>query len=339
MKPFSAAKARWGAMALRGLSLLAACGLCAGAAQAQTTAPYPNKPIRFVVGFSPGSSIDTVARIVAEHLKTRLGQPVTVDNRTGANGMLAATELARAQPDGYTVLVSNSSTITVNPLLYGKKMQYDVERDLAPVSLVVSVPFILTVNPEKDTTAKVMNVGDLMKAAKAQPLSYGSAGVGNLTQLAMELLATQAGVKMTHVPYKGSAPAQLGLLGKEVDAAFDNPAAMGQIKAGKLRAIAVSSAQRWRDLPEVPSIAEQGHAGYDISFWVGAFVSANTPPVIVKLLADAMKAATEDLTTREQLAKQGNILGLGPNEFAARIRQETAQYAEIIKRSQIELKE
>jgi tripartite-type tricarboxylate transporter receptor subunit TctC len=308
----------------------------AGPAQAQA---YPSKPIRFVVGFSPGSSIDSVARIVAEHLKTKLGQPVTVDNRTGANGMLAASELARAQPDGYTVLMSNSSTITVNPLLYGKKMQYDVARDLAPVSLVVSVPFILTVNPEKDTTAKVMNVADLVKAAKAQPLSYGSAGVGNLTQLSMELLATQAGVKLTHVPYKGSAPAQLGLLGKEVDAAFDNPAAMGQIKAGKLRAIAVSSAQRWRDLPDVPSIAEQGYAGYDISFWVGAFVPAQTPPAIVKALADAMKAATEDPATRELLARQGNILALGPKEFAARIQQETAQYAEVIKRSQIELKE
>ncbi|MET0333591.1 MAG: tripartite tricarboxylate transporter substrate binding protein [Rhizobacter sp.] len=320
-----------------GLAAAALWAVSSGPVQAQ--AAYPNKPIRFVVGFSPGSSIDSVARIVAEHLKTRLGQTVTVDNRTGANGMLAASELARAQPDGYTVLISNSSTITVNPLLYGKKMQYDVERDFTPVSLVVSVPFILTVNPEKDTTAKVMNVSDLIKAAKAQPLSYGSAGVGNLTQLSMEMLNQQAGVKMTHVPYKGSAPAQLGLLGKEVDSAFDNPAAMQQIKAGKLRAIAVSSAQRWRDLPDVPSIAEQGYPGYDIAFWVGAFVPAHTPPAVVKALADAMKAATEDPATRELLARQGNILALGPQEFGLRIKQETAQYADIIKRSQIELKE
>jgi tripartite-type tricarboxylate transporter receptor subunit TctC len=324
--------------ARRALCLAAALWASAGPGMAQAQA-YPAKPIRFVVGFSPGSSIDTVARIVAEHLKTKLGQPVTVDNRTGANGMLAATELARAPADGYTVLVSNSSTITVNPLLYGKKMQYDVERDLAPVSLVVSVPFILTVNPEKDTTAKVMNVPDFVKAAKANSFAYGSAGIGNLTQLSMELLAQQSGMKITHVPYKGSAPAQLALLGKEVDAAFDNPAAMQQIKAGKLRAIAVSSAQRWRDLPEVPSIAEQGYPGYDISFWVGAFVPANTPPAVVKVLADAMKAATDDPATRELLARQGNILALGPKDFAARIKQETAQYAEIIKRSNIELKE
>ena len=324
-------------MARRFLCIAAALW-CAGVGPAQAQA-YPNKPIRFVVGFSPGSSIDTVARILADNLKSRLGQPVTVDNRTGANGMLAATELARSPADGYTVLVSNSSTITVNPLLYGKKMQYDVERDLAPVSLVVSVPFILTVNPEKATTAKVMNLGDLVKAAKSQSLAYGSAGIGNLTQLSMELLAQQSGVSMTHVPYKGSAPAQLGLLAKEVDAAFDNPAAMGQIRAGKLRAIAVSSAQRWRDLPDVPSIAEQGYPGYDISFWVGAFVPAQTPPAIVKALADAMKAATEDPATQKLLAQQGNILALGPKEFAARIKSETAQYAEIIKRSGIELKE
>jgi tripartite-type tricarboxylate transporter receptor subunit TctC len=324
--------------ARRALCMAAALWATTGPSVAQAQA-YPAKPIRFVVGFSPGSSIDTVARIVADHLKTRLGQPVVIDNRTGANGMLAATELSRAPADGYTVLVSNSSTITVNPLLYGKKMAYDVERDLMPVSLVVSVPFILTVNPEKDTTAKVTNVGELVKLAKAQPLLYGSAGIGNLTQLSMELLATQAGVKMTHVPYKGSAPAQLALLGKEVDAAFDNPAAMQQIKAGKLRAIAVSSAQRWRDLPDVPSIAEQGYPGYDISFWVGAFVPANTPPAVVKALADAMKAASDDPATRELLAKQGNILALGPKEFAVRIKQETAQYAEIIKRSNIELKE
>jgi tripartite-type tricarboxylate transporter receptor subunit TctC len=321
----------------RALCAAALCVASAGMAFAQSG--YPNKPVRFVVGFSPGSSIDTVARILADNLRAKLGQAVTVDNRTGANGMLAASELARAQPDGYTVLISNSSTITVNPLLYGKKMAYDVERDLAPVSLVVSVPFILTVNPEKELTAKVMNVGDLIKLAKLQPLSYGSAGVGNLTQLSMELLNSQSGVKMTHIPYKGSAPAQLGLLGKEVDSAFDNPAAMAQIKAGKLRAIAVSSAQRWRDLPDVASIAEQGYAGYDISFWVGAFVPAQTPAAVVKVLADAMKAASEDPATKALLAQQGNILALGPHEFALRIKQETAQYAEIIKRANIQLSE
>lgn len=198
-----------------------ATGMVAMPATAQG---YPNKPIRFVVGFSAGNSIDSVARIIAQHLTTKLGQPVVVDNKTGANGMLAATEVARAQPDGYTVLISNSSTITVNPLLY-KKMSYDPKKDFAPVSLVVSVPFILTVNPQKGPLGTAPTLQDMLNAAKAKPgaYSYGSAGVGNLTQLSFELLNGMAGVNMTHVAYRGSAPAQVALMGGEVDAAFDNP--------------------------------------------------------------------------------------------------------------------
>ncbi|MBI5258930.1 MAG: tripartite tricarboxylate transporter substrate binding protein [Burkholderiales bacterium] len=314
-----------------GLLLGLACGLAPAFAQA-----YPNKPIRFIVGFAPGSSIDSVARILADHIRSKTGQPVTVDNRTGANGMLAATELVKAAPDGHTVLISNSSTITVNPLVY-KKIAYDVERDLAPVALTVSVPFILTTNPDKDPG--IHTLADLMKAAKARPgqMLYGSAGVGNLTQLSFEMLNHQAGVKMVHVPYRGSAPAQLGLLGKEVDAAFDNPAAMPQIRAGKLRAIAVSSAQRWRDLPEVPTIAEQGYAGFDISFWVGAFVPAATPPAVVKALYDIIRTAGDEAAPKALLQQQGNLLMLDPKQFAARIRQETDAYAEIVKRGNITL--
>ncbi|CAG9167113.1 tripartite tricarboxylate transporter substrate binding protein [Cupriavidus respiraculi] len=312
-----------------------ALAFAGNAAHADT---YPARPVKFLVGFAPGSSIDLVARIVATHLNGKLGQPVVVENRPGSNGMIAAAALANAEPDGHTVLISNSSTITVNPLLY-QQMRYDVQRDFAPVSLIVSVPFILTTNPESEKTRAVNSVADLMKLARSKPdgLSYGSAGAGNLTQLSFELLNTMAGVKMVHVPYKGSAAAQIGLLGKEVDAAFDNPAAMPQIKAGKLRAIAVSSAQRWPDLPNVPSVAEQGYAGYDISFWVGAFVPAKTPPATVKALHEAILAAGEDPATKALLRQQGNILLLGPQPFAAKIKAETAQYAEIIKRSGIRL--
>lgn len=319
------------------VTLAAGALLAAGPLYAQTQA-YPNKPIRFIVGFSPGNSIDSVARIVAAHLTAKTGQPVVVDNRTGANGMLAATELARAQPDGYTVLISNSSTITVNPLLY-KKMNYDVQKDFAPVSLVVSVPFILTVNPDKEPTGKAPTVKDLMSLAKAKPgaYSYGSAGLGNLTQLSFELLNSMAGVKMTHVAYRGSAPAQLAVLSKEVDAAFDNPAAMQQIKSGKLRALAVTSSQRWHELPDVPTMAEAGYPGYDISFWVGAFVPSQTPASVVKALSDAIRSAAQDPATRAALEKQGNMLMLDPPQFAARIKSETAHYAEIIQRASIKL--
>lgn len=316
-----------------GAAVLLAIG--AGSVHAQA---YPTKPVKFLVGFTPGSSIDTVARIVANHLNTKLGQPVIVENRPGANGMLVAAALANAEPDGHTVLISNSSTITVNPLLY-KQMRYDVQRDFAPVSLIVSVPFILTTNPEKPEMADVKNVQDLVKVAKSKPgqLSYGSAGLGNLTHLAFELLNSESGVKMLHVPYKGSAAAQVGVLGKEVDAAFDNPAAMSQIKNGKLRAIGISSAQRWHDLPDVPSIAEQGYPGYDISFWVGAFVPAKTPPAIVESLHKAIKAASEDPATKALLQQQGNIQMLDPKQFAAKIKQETQQNGEIIKRANIQL--
>ena len=312
-----------------------ATGMVAMPAAAQG---YPNKPIRFVVGFSAGNSIDSVARIIAQHLTTKLGQPVVVDNKTGANGMLAATEVARAQPDGYTVLISNSSTITVNPLLF-KKMNYDPKKDFAPVSLMVSVPFILTVNPQKEPIGTAPTLQGMLDLAKAKPgaYSYGSAGVGNLTQLSFELLNGMAGANMTHVAYRGSAPAQVALLGGEVDAAFDNPSAVPKIKAGQLRALAVTSAQRWHDLPDVPAIAEAGYPGFDISFWVGALVPAQTPPSIVTALSDAIATAVQDPAVKARLEQQGNIRMFGPKRFAEQIDKETAQYAEIIRKADIKL--
>jgi tripartite-type tricarboxylate transporter receptor subunit TctC len=301
---------------------------------------YPSKSVKFVVGFSAGSSIDTVARILANNLNDKFGHPVIVENRPGANGMLAATTVANSEPDGHTVLISNSSTITVNPLLH-KKMNYNVEKDFAPVSLVVSVPFILTTSPTNPKMSSVNNLTDLMRLAKSEPgeLTYGSAGIGNLTQLTYELLNNAAGVEMLHVPYKGSAAAQVAVLGGQIHSTFDNPAAMPQIKAGKLRAIAVSSAKRWRDLPDVPSIAEQGYPNVDISFWVGVLVPSKTPPENVKALYQAIKEASEDPKTKALLAQQGNILTLDPQAFAQQIKTETSQYAQIIKQSNIQLVE
>lgn len=322
-------------------TLLAVAALVAGLviqpATAQTQG-YPNKPIRFVVGFGAGSSIDSVARIIGQYLTTKLGQPVVVENKTGANGMLAATDVARSQPDGYTVLISNSSTITVNPLLY-KNMSYDPKKDFAPVSLIVSVPFILTVNPQKAPVGSVPNLKAMLDLAKSKPggYSYGSAGVGNLTQLSFELLNGMAGVKMVHVPYRGSAPAQVALLSGEVDAALDNPSAVPKIKAGQLRALAVTSAQRWRDLPDVPTIAESGFPGFDISFWVGALVPVNTPATVVNLLSEAIASAAKDPDVKAKLELQGNIRMLGPKQFAEQIDKETAQYKEIIVKSDIRL--
>lgn len=318
------------------MAVLAAC--MAGVPAMAQTQGYPNKPIRFVVGFSAGNSIDSVARIIGQHLSTKLGQPVVVDNKTGANGMLAATEVARSQPDGYTVLISNSSTITVNPLLF-KKMNYDPKKDFAPVSLMVSVPFILTVNPQKGPIGTAPTLQSMLDLAKAKPgaYSYGSAGTGNLTQLSFELLNSMAGVNMTHVAYRGSAPAQVAVMAGEVDAAFDNPSAVPKIKAGQLRALAVTSAQRWHELPDVPAIAEAGYPGFDIAFWVGALVPARTPAPIVNALSEAIATAVQDPVVKAQLQQQGNIRMFGPKRFAEQIDKETAQYAEIIRKADIKL--
>lgn len=306
-----------------------------GAAFAQS---YPNKPIRFVVGFTSGSATDVVARIVAIHVSNKLGQAVVVDNRTGANGGMAAAEVARAQPDGYTVLLSNSSSITVNPLLY-KKMQYDVAKDFAPVTLIVSAPFIFNINPDNQRTASVSTLADLIKLARTKPdqLTYGTAGLGNLGHLSFELLNYMAGVRMVHVPYRGTPPAQMALLAKEIDTVSDNPTSVPHIKAGKAKALAVSTARRWRDIPDVPSVAEQGYPGYDISYWAGAFVPAQTAPATVKILYDAIKSAGDDPATKAVLLQHGDIAMLNPQQFSARVKAETDLYAQIIKRANIQL--
>ena len=315
------------------------CGALLGLAPLLALAQsYPTKPIRFVVGFPAGSITDVMARILAEHVKNRLGQPVLVENKAGANGVLGATEVARAQPDGYTVLVSNSSTITVNPLLY-RNLQYVPAKDFVPVVLVTAAPFVLVINPEKDLGAPVASVADLVRVAKAKAggLSYGSAGLGNLTQLTMELFSGQAGVKMLHVPYKAASLAQAALLAREVDAVFDTVGVVPQVKAGKLRALAVSTPQRWRDLPEVPAMVEAGFPGFDMSFWLGVLVPAQTPPAVVKALFDAIKSAAEVPGVRASLLQQGDIMMLDPQQFAARIRRETDDNAATIRRAGITL--
>lgn len=327
------------------LSRLARLGLFA-ASMALLATPaaaqsYPSRPIRFIVGFAPGGSIDAVARILAAHVGGKLGQPVTVENRTGANGVISGQELLRSPPDGHTVLLSNASMITVTPLLH-KKPPYDVERDFAPVALVASFPFILMVNPENPATAAVKSLSDFVALAKSKPgqLTYGSnGGAGNLAHLSFELLDRMAGTKMVNVPFRGAAEAQFALLSKSVEATFDNPSVMPLINSGKLRPLAVSSQQRWRDLPNVPTIGESGYSGYDTAAWAGVFVRAGTPPETVRILSEAIRSAAADAAVRTQLQPHGELLMLDPQQFAARIRSETATYADIIKRAGIQLQD
>ncbi|WP_274424959.1 Bug family tripartite tricarboxylate transporter substrate binding protein [Chelativorans sp. YIM 93263] len=314
---------------LRPLALALMLGLGYGnSAQAQD---WPSEPIKIIVGFSAGSSIDSVARIVGENLTKSLGQPVVVENRTGANGMLAATAVAQAESDGHTILFSNSSSITVNPTLFND-IQYQPLEDFEPVTKVVATPFILVTNPENERTAGVTDVASLVELAREKPdeLSYGSAGIGNLIHIATELLSQQADVKMTHIPYKGAAPMEVGLLGGEIDLAFDTPAGVPQIEAGKLTALAVSGPDRWPGLPDTPTMMEAGYPDFDVTFWTGVFVPDGTDPAIVKALYDAIVAATEDPATREKLEMQGRPVVPTPEEFRAQIAEETEVAAQTI---------
>ena len=297
---------------------------------------YPSEPIKILVGFSAGSSIDSVARIMSEKLTESLGQPVVVENRTGANGMLAATAVAQADPDGYTVLFSNSSSITVNPTLF-KDIQYQPLEDFAPITKVVETPFILVTNPENSRTEDVTDVASLVETARANPgdLSYGSAGIGNLIHIATEILQQKTDVEMTHIPYKGAAPMEVGLLAGEIDLAFDTPSGVPQIDAGRLTALAVSGPDRWPGLPDTPTMMEAGVDGFNVTFWTGVFMPDGTDSAIVQAFYDAIVSATEDLETRAKLELQGRPVVPTPEEFRSQIQAETKIAAETIRAANI----
>lgn len=305
---------------------------------AASAADYPSAPVKLVVGFSPGSTIDIVARIIGEALASRTGQAFVVENKTGANGAIAARTVAQAKPDGYTILISNSSSITVNPLLY-KDLQYHPLKDFAPVSTVVSVPFVLTINPDNSRIDGVKDVKSLVELARSNPnkVSYGSAGNGNLMHLAGAQLASMANVQMLHVPYRGAAPMEAGLMAKEVDFGFDTLSGVPLIKAGKLQALAVSTKERWHDLPDVPSVAELGYPGFDISFWVGVFAPKGTPLEVVTRLNREIAAATQDPVVRQRLAAQGNPLVQAPQAFVDKIASELKQNEALIERANIKI--
>ncbi|MBR0849172.1 tripartite tricarboxylate transporter substrate binding protein [Bradyrhizobium diazoefficiens] len=292
---------------------------------------YPVRPVKIMVGFTAGGPVDVVARIVADRLSKQLGQPFVVENRAGANGMIAAEGVARADADGYTILACNSSTITLNRTLL-KDIRYDPINDFAPLTTVVSAPLVLVVNPENPRTANINSVADLVAAAKAKPgeLAYGSGGNGNLAHLAMELLSQRAGIKMIHVPYRGGSAAEVGILAQEVLAVFDPLSAVPLVKAGKLRALAVSSAERLPSLPDVPTVAEAGYPGFDISFWVGFFVPKAVPAPILETLHREIVAAAKDPALQQRLETQGVVTVLSPADYAAKIAKETKELAEVV---------
>lgn len=293
---------------------------------------YPAKPIKLVIPFPPGGPLDLAGRAIGQKLQEAWGQPVVVENRPGAGGNIGADAVAKSAPDGYTLVMGALSTHAVNPHLFAK-MPYDALKDFAPITLVAVTPNVLVVNPALPAN----NVQELIALARASPgkLSFASGSNGSAGHLAGELFKTLAGIDIVHVPYKGGAPAMQDLLGGQVQFMFDNLAnSMAQMKAGKLKAFAVTTAKRSALAPELPTMAEAGVTGFDISTWYGIMAPAKTPPDIVrKLNAEIVKIlGSEDM--REKLKVQGaEPAPTSPEEFAAFIRTEWTKYAKIVKDS------
>jgi tripartite-type tricarboxylate transporter receptor subunit TctC len=297
---------------------------------------YPSRPVRLLVGFSPGGTIDVVARIMGDHLAKGLGQPFVVENRVGANGMIAADAVARSRPDGQTLFVSNSSTITLVTSLVANP-SYDPVRSFRPIASVLTVPLILCVNATDAKMADVKSFADLIAMTKSRPggLTYGSAGNGNITHLGFELLSKAAGVQLLHVPYNGAAAAQLALLSGDVSVVMDTMSAVPQIRAGKMRPLAVTSLSRLPELPDVPTVAESGHPGFDVTFWVGFFASAGTSDEVAHALEQRLTAAAADPAVREQLRSQGVPEVIAGDAFAKKIAMETEMLSAVAKQAGI----
>lgn len=295
-------------------------------AHAQT---YPSKPIRFVVPFAPGGGSDLVARTVAAKITEALGQPVIVDNRAGAAGTIGADIAAKSPPDGHTLLLGSNGPLAINPSLYAK-LPYDASRDFAPVSLVTVMPFVLVVHP----SLPVKSLKELVALAKAKPgqLNYGSPGNGSTTHLANELLKSMTGMQITHVPYKGVAPAATDLISGQVQMmSGDLSTLLPHVRSGRMRAIAVTAARRSSLLPHMPTVSEAGVPGYEATGWFGVLVPAGTPQVAVERLNAAIVKGLAMNDARERLAALGGEVGGGPPEhFSAHIRNEAAKWSKLI---------
>jgi tripartite-type tricarboxylate transporter receptor subunit TctC len=299
---------------------------------AQSAANYPAKPVRLVVPFPAGGTTDILARAVAQKLSEAWGRQMIVDNRPGAGGNIGSDLVAKSAPDGYTLLMGTVGTHAINPSLY-KNMPYDHVKDFAPVILVAGVPNVLVVNP----SLPVHSVPELIAYAKANPgkLNFASSGNGTSIHLSGELFKAMTGVEMTHVPYKGSAPALTDLIGGQVQLMFDNlPSSLPFIKAGKLRALAVTSGARAAALPDLPTLAESGLQGFEASSWFGVLAPAGTPRDIVAKLNGAIAGWLASPEAKGKLLAQGAIAAGGtPEDFARHIGAETSKWAKVVKAS------
>jgi tripartite-type tricarboxylate transporter receptor subunit TctC len=302
------------------------------AAAAASAAAWPDRAIRLIVPFPAGGATDVMARGLAQRLGSELGQQVIVDNRGGAGGTMAAEAAAHAPPDGYTLFFATMGTQVINPALY-QKLRYDPLKDFAPISVTHLTPRVLVVSQP----LAARNVAELIALAKAKPgvLTYGSAGNGSSSHLAGALFESMAGVKMLHVPYKGSAPLLTDLLAGRVDMTFDSYAIYEEhIKSGRARALAVTSLKRLPAQPQVPTLSEAGVKGYEVSNWLGLLAPAGTPKPVLATVHAALGRAMATPALREQLIALGIEPVFGtPEAFASLIRSETVKWAEIVKKS------
>ncbi len=297
---------------------------------------YPSKPIRFVVPFPAGGATDTITRVIAQKLAEQVGQPVIVDNRPGAGGAIGSEAVARAAPDGYTLLMATTSTHSIGPAL-NPKTPYDVERDFAPLSQAATATNVLIVTPGLGVNA----VKELIAAAKMKPgqLNYASSGSGTIVHLTGELFKSMAGIDIVHVPYKGTGLAIPDVISGQVAMIFDSVvSAMPHIKSGKVKALAISSPRRSALVPDLPTVAESGLPGFASDTYFGVFAPARTPEVIVARLNRELVKAVQSADVKEQLGRQGaEPVGSTPEQLAAVVKSETEKWAKVIKQANVKV--
>jgi tripartite-type tricarboxylate transporter receptor subunit TctC len=317
--------------ALAALGMIAAGGLL-GTAPALAQGNYPSRPIRLIVPFPAGGGTDLIAREVANKVATSNGWSIIIDNKPGSGGNLGVDAAAKAAPDGYTLVLGQTSNLAINPTLY-PKLPYDPQKDLAPVALVASAPLVLVV--AADSPYKTL--ADVVAAAKARPeaLNYASSGSGTVAHLATELFQKTAGVRFTHVPYKGAAQGSTDLIGGQLQMYMSSiPTLIGYVKNGKMRAIAVTSAKRTADLPAVPTVAESGYPGFEAITWFGVAGPKGLPADVVSRLNAAFNKALQDAEVQKKLASQGTeALGGTPERFATLIRDDIVRWGKVVKES------
>ena len=318
--------------AVTGIALAVAIGVALPAPAEAQGQNYPSRPIRFVVSFPPGGVSDRLGRLLSQHMQESWGQPVVVENRPGGSGFIASQAVATAAPDGHTLLLGNINTHAINSALF-QKLPYDPVKDFAPISLLVSVPNLLLVHP----SVQASSVQELVALARARPgsLTYASAGSGTSTHMSAELLKSMSGIEIVHVPYKGPAPALQAILAGEVNLYFETVASSLQlVRAGRLKALAITSAVRSTLAPEIPTVAESGMPGFEVAPWFGALTRAGTPSEIVTRLNTEMVRILSLSDVRSALAAQGvTVIASTPDAFARYIDQEITRWSKVVRQT------